>query len=370
MIAVTHAYSRANAGDGLLIDLTLKRLHRAGIDPAEIVVLAMDPASLTDLTNVVGLGTATRAFDRATLRAARNAVGLAFNPVTRRVFPGRPAAVLERADAFVAVGGGYLRAGSYVNAIGTTLNHLPPLLAAARSDAPSVYLPQSVGPLRGPVGEMVRRLLARTSAVHLRDDRSSTELADKNVRRTPDLAVLELAETLSDVPVHEKLHGSPMIVARALPRAQSYPERLRRLASGLGAVTWGVQTEGSADKSDRTFYRDMGFTAGGLVRDVLAGNTGPVISVRLHGALQALLAGVPAIHLGYERKSWGAFQDLGLERFVHSARSFDPARVIEQVIALRRDASGYWSSLTEAAPRLAERSSGLDDSLRALIGTS
>src|SRR4029079_3506463 len=125
-----------------------------------------------------------------------------------------------------------------------------------------------------------------------------------NVTRTPDLAVLDVAERL-DVGAVGAATGDPVLVGRALGDAPDYPARLRDLAQRLGSVTWGVQAEGSVAKSDRTFYDDLAVTPDGRLLELLAaGGTGPVVSVRLHGALQSVLAGVPAAHLGCQRKSW------------------------------------------------------------------
>jgi hypothetical protein len=158
-----------------------------------------------------------------------------------------------------------------------------------------------------------------------------------------------------------------MLVARALGNAERYPQRLHELAADLGAVAWGVQAEGSVAKSDRTFYAALGVTPAGRVGELLAGDSGPVVSVRLHGALQAILAGVPAVHLGYERKSWGAYEDLGLQRWVHSARGFDPAAVAAQVRELQADPAPFWSAVAGAVPRLRERSAALDAALAARL---
>jgi polysaccharide pyruvyl transferase WcaK-like protein len=359
VIAVVHAYSRANAGDGLLVDLTLARLASAGVTADEITLFAMDQDSFADLPHVAKTGTPDRAANLDTLRAA--VAGL--RVVGRQ---GPVARLLEEGGAFVAVGGGYLRSAGLVNSMGTGINHLPTLAAVARSGAPSLYLPQSVGPLSGPVGRLVRRMLRKVGEVHVRDDRSVAELgAEANVRRTPDLAVLHIADTLGSAGRRD-VSGEPVLVARALSRAPTYDARLHALARLLGPVTWAVQSEGSAAKSDRTFYDALGMTPHGRVGDVLAGRPGPVVSVRLHGALQAILAGVPAIHLGYERKSWGAFEDLGIPGHVHSARRFDPDAVAAQVRALQADPSDYWAAIEARIPALREASEALTESLRTM----
>ena len=91
-----------------------------------------------------------------------------------------------------------------------------------------------------------------------------------------------------------------------------------------------------------------------------------VVSVRLHGALQAVLAGVPAVHLGYERKSWGAYEDLGLGEYVHDARRFDPASVAAQVRALQADPTPFWSAVAARRPDLVALSDRLTEDLRSV----
>jgi hypothetical protein len=183
------------------------------------------------------------------------------------------------------------------------------------------------------------------------------------VRRTPDLAVLEVADELTTSIAPRDVTGTPVVIARGLANADSYPARLQALVAALGGVAWGVQAEGSASKSDRTFYEALGVRTDGRVPQLLAGPCGPAVSVRLHGAVQAIRSGVPAVHLGYERKSWGAYEDLGLANWVHSARSFDPLLVADQVHQLQADPTPFWAAIRAQAPRLRDRSAALDESI-------
>ncbi len=76
---------------------------------------------------------------------------------------------LAACESVVAVGGGYFRAVDATSSIGTVLNHLPQLMAAGRSGVPSLYLPQSIGPLKGPVGARGASRPRRVDAVCVRD---------------------------------------------------------------------------------------------------------------------------------------------------------------------------------------------------------
>jgi polysaccharide pyruvyl transferase WcaK-like protein len=94
------------------------------------------------------------------------------------------------------------------------------------------------------------------------------------------------------------------------------------------------------------------------------GTPGVVVSVRLHGAIASLLAGWPAIHLSYERKGWGAYQDLGLDEWVHDARAFDVEKVAAQARELARDPSPMFARIEARLPQLLGARAGLVDELR------
>lgn len=363
MVAVIHAYSRRNAGDGLLVDLSLERLERAGARRSDCEVFALDAASFGDLPHVHQIGVPGRRPSPAMVPAAGQlAASAVYVGSGRRLKLGQLPDVLARADAIVAVGGGYLRTGTTVASLGTLLNHVPQLAAASRATVPTVYLPQSIGPLRGPVGALVRRLLQRIDLVCVRDDRSVDELGPRlPVQRFSDLAVLQLSEQLAQGNGKTSNGDRVVLVGRELTNGKAYEEHLVELASRLGEVTWAAQAEGLGTKSDVSLYERLGVRSDGRLLDLLEnGSPGVVVSTRLHGAVQSLLAGVPAVHLGYERKSWSAYEDLGLSDYVHNARSFDPAAVAAQALALVSDPSDFWQRIEERRPALAESSQRLD----------
>jgi len=92
------------------------------------------------------------------------------------------------------------------------------------------------------------------------------------------------------------------------------------------------------------------------------------VSVRLHGAIAALLAGIPAIHLAYERKGWGAYEDLGLREYVHDARTFDPALVARQAEELSVNPAPLWALLNSSREDLNAQYKALVDDLRVVLG--
>jgi polysaccharide pyruvyl transferase WcaK-like protein len=368
MIGVLHAYSRTNSGDGLLVDLTLARLARCGIAASDVVLVALDPDSFPEVPNRVDVGARGRALAWELVPAAGRAVAAAASAATRRPF-GALAGELAACDALVAVGGGYLRAADATSSIGTALNHLPQLALAARAAAPSLYLPQSIGPLRGPVGAAVRRGLRHLDAVCVRDRWSAADLVEQpNVFQVPDLAVLELAEEVDQI---ERVGagGRVGLVARRVGHAVGYEDQLVRLANDLGdRAVWVVQTTGDRTKSDAVHYERLGVTAGGSLVDLLATrDLSAVVSVRLHGALMAMRAGVPAIHLSYDRKGPAAFADLGLAGWCFDVRDVERADLSGAVEGLVDGAAGYWDRLDAHTSRLRQASEELDDLVRATL---
>lgn len=376
-IAILHAFSRKNAGDGLLVDLTLRLLEEAGVARRDCRVLALDPASFSDLDDVRAVpgeprgARPSRKLAGAALELAR--AGAAELPVVRtRAHGGAIGRLLDDVRGVVAVGGGYLVADSTVRQGGVMLNHMPQLLAAGRLSSrddraerarvpsmrvPSIYLPQSIGPLRGAAGALARRALSRIDVIYARDDETFAELRGlTDVRRCPDLAVLELASSLRSIKQPVSANGntaSTLIVPRALPNAPGYHDLLRALGSAVPSPRWAVQADVDGPRSDRRFLGTLGVRDDGDLATLLARETpGVVVSVRLHGAIASLLAGWPAIHLSYERKGWGAYQDLGLDEWVHDARRFDVDTVRAQVAELHANPRKLFARIEERLPAL------------------
>lgn len=345
MYLILHAFSRRNEGDGLLVDLTFEALEAAGIRRKDCTVLALDPDSFGDLDHVVRTPGEPRSILSPKL------LGAAWELSASLFGLGQVAALARQARGLIAVGGGYLVADSPVRQAGVMLNHFAQLRAASGSRAPTIYLPQSIGPLDAPVGGMVRHQLQQLDRLYVRDDQTMRELDGPNVRRCADLAVMKLARSFVVRPATDQ--GPSVIIARDLPKPGDYTNRLLELRALMPAARWAVQADVQGPRSDRAFYRQLGIEDVGSFSSVL-GATPPsvAISVRLHGAIAALLAGVPAIHLAYERKGWGAYEDLGLDEFVHDVRNFDPELVARQAHMLSADPARMWDLLESSREKL------------------
>ncbi|MEO0689370.1 MAG: polysaccharide pyruvyl transferase family protein [Pseudomonadota bacterium] len=349
-VSIIHAFSRRNAGDGLLVDLTLELLGEAGISSDECRVFALDPESFPDLAHVERAPGEPAARPspkllRAAVETGKAAVG--FGDLRRKLHASR---------AIVAVGGGYLVGDEPVRQAGVMLNHFAQLAAAADAPCPSVYLPQSIGPLNSPTAAPLKAKLQKMDRVWVRDDETALELPFECVERVPDLAVMKLGRSFASLAIPAS-QGPIVLIGRDLPRAPTLETDLRALADALPDHVWAVQAETEGKRDDREFYRRSSFELSGRMADLMQVPSGPVVSIRLHGAIAGLLAGRPAIHLAYERKGWGAFEDLGIAEYVHDVRNFDPMRVAAQALELQQDAGAYWEAIRGAADRL---SSGWD----------
>lgn len=313
---VLHGYSARNRGDGLLVEHAIEIARATFGDDVEITLVANHPKTFEHLgVRVIDSGLRRHGFSRQYLAELLR---------------------LGAYDLVLGVGGAYLRFGRAVESLKAGVVHGPQLLAAALTTAPTVYLPQSVGPLRGGSRAVLRPLLRRLDVVWSRDDRTTEELALPNVRRTVDLA-------LHDVAGSGRRAGStapepvPVLSVRSVDGR--VPTGVMELADLLRPFDGYVQsTAGSNDdrpataaiRPDRVLARsDLLSTQGRRV----------VVAVRMHAALMALAAGHYVIHLAYERKGFSAFADLGLAEYVHNVRRFSP-RVVEGQVDRLRDEPG------------------------------
>lgn len=309
-VLILHAYSAGNKGDGLLVSETLSLLREAFGEAIEVHIAASYPDSFRGVVDHVW-DSQPRAFgyNRDYLRTLRN---------------------LAQYDLVVGVGGGYLRGGRVLELAKAGLVHGPQLWAASNSDTRTIYLPQSIGPLRFGSRGLVKRLLARIDYVIVRDERSLSEITPLISQRGYDLALLtkeariQTAKSPDAVPV--------MSVRNIRGRV---PSGVRELASQLGVFDAYVQSL-AGQNNDLAPTESLNPARILTDHEFLARPSRPrvVVAVRLHAALMALNAGHFVVHLSYERKGFGAFADLGLTDYVHNVNDFDERLVAGQVRSL------------------------------------
>lgn len=331
-VLILHAYSADNAGDGLLVRETLALLEDA-FGTVDATMLASRPDSFADL----GIPT--------------------FPTVpTRRGWDRRTRAILARLDEFdlvVGVGGGYLRAGTPVELLKAALVMGPQLWAASRSTTPTVYLPQSIGPARFGTRRVLTRLLRGIDVVMVRDDRTFSEVAGPTLVRTPDLAAASIAEARR---LGARVEPKPVLSIRSV-HGRINPD-IYALARRIAPYDGYIQsTIGGND--DRPAAATLSPARTIERSELLRADAAPrvIVAVRLHAALMALAAGHYVVHLAYERKGFGAFDDLGIAPWVHRVNGFDVDTVHAQVTALLTDEAvrdDYDTRLRESAGRIGE----------------
>ncbi|KVM86167.1 polysaccharide pyruvyl transferase family protein [Burkholderia stagnalis] len=371
-IALLHAYSTCNSGDGLLVDLSVGLLREAFGDATRVSIVAADPASFTAYDDVRG---APVLADRG-WRQLTAAAGAALHVRSNRLL--RPLGeLLDDADLIVGVGGGYLRARNTVEALKLEAGHLLQMRAAHASGKPTVYLPQSIGPALSahPVGAHLRSLLAAFDSVFVRDDRSAAFLAaNPNTRRAPDLAVLDFAHRGDAIPPqaeHAVRHVA--FVLRRAPawspaRRARYDASIRQLVERMRTscrVSFAVQSTGRGN-DDLAYYHSLGIRDALVPLRTLLEHDRPdiVVSVRLHGALESILHGVPAFHVSYERKGFGAYSDMRLDDWVVNGANFDPAYVVDTILAPGATAA-FWDAAQTGFAGIRAARARVIDALRA-----
>lgn len=342
-VALIHAYSSRNSGDGLLVDLSVDLLKQAFGNDTRISIVAADPASFPQYSDV-------RAAPVLADSGLTRVVGAAslFLPMRLNARAAGLLRLLGSVDVIAGVGGGYLRARNCAEALKLEAGHLLQMRAARRVGKPTVYLPQSIGPSMPaqPLLAHMAGLLNGFSSVFVRDDRSMQFLAgNTNTTRAPDLAVLDFERRSAQILARAE-SAQPQVkrVAFVLRRAPSwsdaqrvrYETATRKLIDRIEAqcqIVYAVQSTGRGN-DDLAYYRSIGI--GGplmpLKKLLVSDPPDVVVSVRLHGALEAILHGVPAYHLSYERKGFGAYADLGVEGWVSNAADFEPDCVAQTLL--------------------------------------
>jgi polysaccharide pyruvyl transferase WcaK-like protein len=91
-----------------------------------------------------------------------------------------------------------------------------------------------------------------------------------------------------------------------------------------------------------------------------------VISVRLHGAIESLLSGVPAYHISYERKGFGAYQDMGVEDWVINGGDINVDTIIDTVYAPNA-LSNFGKRLTDTCREIEAKTVMMDEIIKGVV---
>ncbi|VWC33695.1 polysaccharide pyruvyl transferase family protein [Burkholderia lata] len=374
-VALLHAYSARNSGDGLLVDLSVGLLREAFGDAVRVSIVAADPASFPVYDDVCAAPVlAARGTDRL-VGAATAALPVRMNGRLKAL-----RGLLDEVDLIVGVGGGYLRARTAIEALKLEAGHLLQMRAALASGKPAVYLPQSIGPVLSSraVGTHLQSLLGAFDSVLVRDDRSAAFLAaNPNTRRAPDLAVLDFGHRSETIlrhaaPTSDTARHVAFVLRRApawsAERRARYDASIARMVEQVRAtcrVSFAVQSTGRGN-DDPAYYRGLGIQEPLTPLKTLLETDRPdvTVSVRLHGALESILHGVPAFHVSYERKGFGAYADMKLGDWVVNGADFDPARVCRTILAPGA-AMAFWNAAQGGFASIRAARARVIDALRA-----
>ncbi|MBM4472272.1 polysaccharide pyruvyl transferase family protein [Rhodococcus hoagii] len=311
-ILIMHAYSRRNQGDGLLVDETVQIVREAW-PQAELDLIASEPSSFA--------GVAQRSVSSKP-KSVRQAFSY-FRTLTR----------IRQYDIAVAVGGGYLRARRPLDLMKMAIVHGPQLVAAGCARR-AAYFPQSIGPFDPKTASVVKALLRRLDVVMVRDDRSQADLDGVEPVRSMDLALMsdKLTERRT-----RSVNPRPVLSVRAV--GGTGDENIRLLADELRPFDSLVQSSVSGNNDVAATHKLAPAALLGHEDDDGRSPRRVFVAVRLHAALMALQQGHYVIHLAYERKGFGAFQDLGLSEFVHNVYDFKVDEVMHQCESLLKSES-------------------------------
>ncbi|MFJ3304688.1 polysaccharide pyruvyl transferase family protein [Streptomyces sp. NPDC086549] len=373
---ITEAYSGHNLGDRELVLATVDVVHEAHPSMRPVVV-ALEPETFRDA--LLHADVLPRLFDRRRLAeatAVRRACMLAAwgvfvlvetvlvasrtparlrRPVARRLLG---ASALRTYDAYCragrqyAVGGGYL-GDRYVKESALTLWTW---WWAVRRGVPVATMPVSVE-AQGPTMKRLLRGLLPGVQVAVRDESSESVLRGLGLRcrRFPDLAFrnafrpAELRPAAGDrcvvFPVGSDYFDEALWRARwpevceaaeaeGLPlSAYAMHEPIRGALAGHDSevVDLLVERHGAKRLAGVASYQDLCAVIGKEAR--------LVVTARMHAAIAALSAGVPAVVLGYEEKHRTLMQLLGLaDLYIPLDRASRPtvARAMSTALALDR----------------------------------
>ncbi|MFB9124514.1 polysaccharide pyruvyl transferase family protein [Paraburkholderia dipogonis] len=343
-VVLLHAYSANNSGDGLLVDLSVELLKQAFGDTTRVSIIAADPASFPQYSDVYPAPVLAEHGMARIGGVASVVLPIGNNGRTRELLR-----LLKTADVVVGVGGGYLRARNCMEILKLEAGHLLQMRAACLSGRPVVYLPQSIGPSMPaePLRLHLSGMLGKFAAVFVRDDRSAAFLAhNANTHRAPDMAVLDFERRAAQIMTRAAkarpgvrhvafvLRRAPSWTRRQRERYETATRRLIQLLRETCRISFVVQSTGRGN-DDVAYYRSIGIKGDLMpLKELLVADTPDVVvSVRLHGALESVLNGVPSYHLSYERKGFGAYADLGVEEWVANAADFDPDKVVATILA-------------------------------------
>jgi colanic acid/amylovoran biosynthesis protein len=406
-ILVTNVHSARNAGDRILLEVTLKELQTQ-FPGCKITIAMNDPHSYAPDQSIQAIGSLTHWFQDDDGAWRRLAVltapwlflqALTFALIrrwTRRKLPLLAAAEQRRllhayadADLIVSCPGNFFFSGS---GLGVPFFLAALALAYGRLIGKPLYMmPQTIGPLRRRREQRaIRWLLAHVRVVLLRDETSAAAVKAIGLRHPrcyvlPDVAFLYrgdndltlLAQAQAELPgLARPLVGVTVINWRGHDRHHARPElyeaaiaaalRAFLKAHGGAAILFPHVCGPSAAEDDRPPSRRIAdqLRREGLPVVALAAEATPAqlqtaygqmdlfLGTRLHSNIFALTAGTPVLAIAYQYKTHGVMRMLGLEDWVIDIQQATPEGVTTALEKLWQERAALRAQLQQTLPEI------------------
>lgn len=406
-ILVTNVHSAHNAGDRILLEVTLSELQ-AQFPACHITIAMNHPQSYAPTQGIRVVGSWLHWFqdDAGAWRKLDVLLapwlifqGFAFALVwrwTRRKMPMfgpvERRQLLEAyadADLIVSCPGNFFLSGS---GVGLPFFLAVLMLAYGRLIGKPLYMmPQTIGPLRRRREQRAMRwLLERVRLVLVRDETSAATLKAIGLRHSrchvlPDVAFLyqgaddltlldqaraalgELARPLIGATVinwqgHDRLHARPDVYEAAVAAAL----RAFLRAHGGCAILFPQVCGPSEAEDDRPPSRRIAdqLRSEGLAATALMSEATPAqlqtaygqmdlfLGTRLHSNIFALTAGTPVLAIAYQYKTHGVMRMLGLGDWVIDIRQATPEVLTEALAKLWQEQDARRAQLRQTLPEI------------------
>ncbi len=348
-IIIANAHSIANPGDTAIVLGTIKLLR--DINPKSRITI-VSRSKMLDHDYYISEGcdviasfpNAEALYNKSTLKRVLSVPKslLTFNTLNKHI---------KSSNLVLLCGGGYYYSNrKYIPGLAFFSNIVPALLAAHHKK-PIVSLPQSYGPLRSKIAQyFFRQVLKKSLAIYSREVISVGYIAENygsyNVSLCPDLAFYLTDHDAVSFPVRTRLGQTVNIgitvrkwgnnkrtyineIASAVKKiASMYPVRIKIIVQVRGPHEMDDDFDVSLElfkmlKKDlcdvEIYKKEPSFSIDELIK--LYSSCDLVLGMRFHSVILAMCAHKPALAIGYQHKSQGILDFLGLSDLY--AGSFD-----------------------------------------------
>ena len=338
-ILIVGAYSPDNIGDGLLAELSVQIAYES--TAAEIYLFALD----------------VKGFRRDLQDNPQKYPGLLPKNIFSSLNIFSIVKILLRKNiAVIAIGGEYLIFSNFKSAAKSFVANGIPLFLGLLLNKPTGFFPQGIIVSKS-LRPFITPILSRAHWILLRDSISLAELDNlNNVFKSSDLAILAIPPRA----VHANTCEIIGIILHEVSDSEAFLNSARKLAS-LPNVQFFLQSDVGKNNRDLLFLNNtLGIDNVQSARNLYESQTkiGVLISTRLHGAIGAIRAGIPAIHIAYSRKGKAVFDDLGLSEYCINFGDMDVLQVIELAELLLSSTTiqnSYWQCITDRRELLKRR---------------